>query len=1028
MKGGSRRSGRIIQFLAIAVSLLAAVPNVYPSGRQADQAGAESPFTKSRTAVRRSGKAGLSRIDSLIEAKEYNKAIEALTGYIEDNPDNFDLAQERLRYIFMMRNEYDAIANEILDILIADPNDAERILALSRQLEDIETGQDTTSQTFLKRVRDIALFSVNRTRLENILVQGRALIDQKDYSGAVAAYVSGLDLYWDEFFEGGYGKEVENRVSRGRIDINGNASSFTALAPQVRRTAAEAAQIGRQAAVVTAEDLPKVEALYDKFIPEIEELSRTMDTLQSVAAYYGEQLTLLQAEDDTLGDRSFLSFASRLVHGRSGEGVPEGILGAVEGLLSDSVADFENSLTDLTGKSYASALDSMDRGESQNFFRQLETLSAYTGMSLDLLEKSGQAVEDRPADYLKFQAMDQAVTFLRQGESLGEQYRSLSVRAIDPVPAWRRGTVSAQDAIEQEKARRETFQEAARTVDDLLSEIQQDLESLEVRRAAAEAPDAVLDPVNKAGDRVRNLKAFLDRQYENSTVAQYTIANGELEEELNRRIADFDRGNQLLEGVEQETGESQGYLARHPSQALAIFSAMEKELAGNIRSSQELMDAYRAENPALLAGDEMAGLYSSGQSIAGLLESLNARTLASAASARNRVIQAEDLRLEGNRFYQEAQDALARNNFEIARGSLMRAGDRYDQSLALEESAALRTERDTRLLSLGDEIARLENEMVVREVRNLVNNARNVYLAGGFEQAEETLVRAQTLWQSVNQNDNDEITYWLVVVRGALYLKTGRNIPTTAPLYAEMSQLLSDARRFYDEGVRLLNSSRRAEGLAKFAEARKKTQEVRLMFPVNEDAGILELMIDQVTDPDTFAASFQRRFNEAVAGARRRSQESFADLQNLAKINPRYPGMTAAVSQAEVDMGYKLPPPDPAMLSRSGELAASARRIIEGNIRSQFSVALEQLNQALRLNPNNTQAMSLKDRVQTEVGGSAAVLLSSADEREYQRAIQAFQRGNKIDAITIVRQLLQDPRNRNSARILELQRRIESIL
>jgi hypothetical protein len=71
--------------------------------------------------------------------------------------------------------------------------------------------------------------------------------------------------------------------------------------------------------------------------------------------------------------------------------------------------------------------------------------------------------------------------------------------------------------------------------------------------------------------------------------------------------------------------------------------------------------------------------------------------------------------------------------------------------------------------------------------------------------------------------------------------------------------------------------------------------------------------------------------------------------------------------------------------------------------------------------------MSLKDRVQTELGGGSSLVLSSAVEREYQRAVQALQQGNTLVAMTIVRQLLQDPKNRIS-RILDLQRRIESIL
>jgi tetratricopeptide (TPR) repeat protein len=243
-----------------------------------------------------------------------------------------------------------------------------------------------------------------------------------------------------------------------------------------------------------------------------------------------------------------------------------------------------------------------------------------------------------------------------------------------------------------------------------------------------------------------------------------------------------------------------------------------------------------------------------------------------------------------------------------------------------------------------------------------------------------------------------------------------------------MSQLLSDAKKNYDEGVRYLNANQRTTGIAKLAEARQKTQEVKLMFPVNQEARLMELRIEQVTDPAAFNASFDLRFAEAVAGTKRQSPEAFTDLQNLAEINPRHPGMSAALIQAEIDMGYRLPPPNPQDLARSNELTAAARQIIDGNITTQFEVALRQINEALTLNPNNTQAMTAKDQLQTRMSGTGTVVLDSRSEALYGQAVSELQRGNTLVALAIVEQLLQDPKNRSSTRILQLQQRIQSRL
>jgi hypothetical protein len=200
------------------------------------------------------------------------------------------------------------------------------------------------------------------------------------------------------------------------------------------------------------------------------------------------------------------------------------------------------------------------------------------------------------------------------------------------------------------------------------------------------------------------------------------------------------------------------------------------------------------------------------------------------------------------------------------------------------------------------------------------------------------------------------------------------------------------------------------------------------MFPVNQEAGMLELRIDQITDPPVFEASFGSRVNAAVAGTKQGSMEAFAELQNLAEINPRYPGIAAALVQAEIDIGLRPPAPNPRDIARSNELTALARQILNENIISQFEVGIRQCDEAITLNPNNTQAMTIKDQLQTKTNGTSRMVLSSRAEAEYQRAVRELQQGNSLVALSIVEQLLQDENNRSVTKILELQRRIQARL
>ncbi|MDR2364171.1 MAG: hypothetical protein LBD65_07125 [Spirochaetaceae bacterium] len=331
-------------------------------------------------------------------------------------------------------------------------------------------------------------------------------------------------------------------------------------------------------------------------------------------------------------------------------------------------------------------------------------------------------------------------------------------------------------------------------------------------------------------------------------------------------------------------------------------------------------------------------------------------------------------------------------------------------------------------LSANTDLSRSEHEGLLLEIRRLVSNARETYFAGNFEEAETMLVQARNRCRTIHDGEDAEITYWLTVVRGARSLRSYRGLPITAPLYAEMSQLLSDAKRSYDEGIRFINSNQRNAGLVKLTEARRKTREVKLLFPVNEEADFLELRIDQIMDPDRFNRSFRRRLSQAAAGIKERSLRAFGDLKNLAALNPRYPGMGDILEQAEIAMGYRSPPPDPQDLAKSDALIAAAEALVYTNNPGQYPLALEQLDEALRLNPHNHQALILKDRIQTALTGKGIIVLDSGAERDYRRAVQALQGGNPITALSIVQQLLRNPQYRNASKILELRRRIELVL
>ncbi|MDR1047833.1 MAG: hypothetical protein LBL64_08655 [Treponema sp.] len=996
--------------------------------------------------------ADLSRADELIEQKQYDEAILSLSLYIKKNPENFEAAQVRLKRIMKVRTEYNSVALELMDTLVNDPGNSEKVLALTRELENLESSRNPQAQEFLQRTRDLALFTYNRDRLQNLLVQGRAYLDAGSYAEALNTYVSGLDIYQEEFFQSGYGEEVESRVRRGIEDLAGIQLQFPPVAGPLVNLTAQMEELEKSNAVPL-----RIDPVFRQTEPLLSDMIRLQEILQETANYFDAQLARIQEENNALNDRSFLSFATRLIYGRSGESIQEGMIGALEGLWNSTVSRMEQSVGSLALNSYRFAGEETRRANYSQALGAFTLFRSYLDYPLEFIdsetafrrwsagaESSGETGRQsislfgrevssgRASDLLAWEIRSRMAASLSAGEELGSRYETLSQAARSSAADSRREGSDPRDAMSREAGIRQSFSVLVEDADRLLDGISEEdsvVDGLQaeypVELAQIEETRTVL---REARDILAGFKDSFGRGEGEAALRYFRIANGELERQAGERRNEFAEADRFFQGISQVREDGVVAVAHYPSEALSLVTQMNSRLDADLAAAGETLALYDAEPPGAPAG--ITDLRGQAETLREELISLRTRGNSIESQARTQIAQAETYRLDGERLYQEARNALSGNNFDVARDRIRRATDRYNESLAIQESSSLRQEWDTRVVALGADIYRIENEIIIRDVRELVNNARTVYFSGNFEQAEDLLIRAQNRWRITNVDDDTEVSYWLTVVRGALSLQSGRTIPATAPLFAEMSQILSDANKSYNEGVRLINGNQRREGIAKFGEARQKTQEVKLIFPVNQEAGMLELRMDQLTDPVAFNESFVRRFNEAVAGTRpnRRSLESFAELQNLAQINPGYSGMQAAIRQAEIDMGYRPPDPDPRAIARSRELADAAGRIVEANNRLQYEVALEQLNEALSLNPNNTAAMNLKDRVQTELGGRGNIVLDSNTEQEYQRAIRELQSGNTLMALAIVQQLLQDPRNRNSTRIQELQRRIQSIL
>jgi len=974
--------------------------------------------------------ADLIKADNLINEKKHEEAIRILTDYVRRNPDRFDDAQKRLKKIYLEREIFNKTADELIQTLLDDPENSEKIYSLSVKLRSLEDESSPLLKSFISRTHEIAEFNVFRNRLRDILDTGRAHLDKGECEAALQTYVGGMSLMRDEFYDAGYGSAIENSVRRETERINSVLAAFRTVSTGMGTPSAELTR------AVASGNLSATTEIINRLTPAMDRFIALKQDLYTAANIFDSTLESLRKTNPEMADRNHLSFLSILINGRQGESIQEGMLGAFETYWKNSINPVLNALTQNAAAANSAGLAAVNEGQYSNAVTALQRTGNFVNLSTlffqkrrALNEKGNTQKVDFPGNvimkddvpsFITLRALNESSNHLIQAANLALRSNILTNTSQSSFTLWQEGKADAVTAINNELQAKNNAAGIKNEIDDVIVSASRTDNLLKNYYSTSYLTDAIT-----AIEKISVTAAASERK---AAYYYYFVIDTELKRGLTARTAELEKGRNFLNGQTRKRDDGSTVTELFPGEALETLTSMLSSLSTDLERGNSAIATFKNETKSLLNDNQITALISSCEKTIGELNTLRNQGIAMRTTANSRTTQAEAFRQEGERLLREAQASYRSQNFDTARDRLQKASERFNNSLEVQESAVLRQTWDTQLFNLGQAINAAENEMIIAEVRNLVNSARAAYFEGNFQQSEDRLIRARNRWRITNPDENEEILYWLGIVRGAMSARSGRIIPATAPLYPEMSQLLSKARMNYEEGVRLINAGNRSSGLAKFDEARRQTREVRLIFPFNQDAGILELRMEQYTDPTAFNASFEQRMKTAIAGTKQRSIESFADLQNLAEINPRYPGLKGILNQAEIDMGYRPPPPDPRALARSRELTTAANRILESNNTTLFEVAITQINEAISLNPENTEAMRVKDRLLNRMSVPGAIVLSSEDELEYQRAVRELQAGNNLVAFAVVQKLMQNPKNRNITKLIELQRRIQSVL
>lgn len=957
------------------------------------------------------GEKELRNAQKLIDGKQYNDAIRVLTLLMRDRPEYADRAEELLERIRNERNNIEILYDELRQAVFVRRN-ADAAREIIRRLEILE---HPPSEKTLNEIRQAELeltLLADRNRFDAVMEEAVGREAEGAYWEALGRYVSGFEIGRERFLKSGYDPSVvEQTVSTidalheklaALLDLSGVAASGSDTAA---RTAA-----GRTG---TAEHAG------DAYAASIELLSRIRSVRAETASAARRLESLAGTVARTSGEDFHFSNLLLLLSGRPGAEPAGGIAAACDSLFERETTAVVRTLEDSIEDAFAAGRAAILTGDTATADRAFTEAVRLCGIGLRIVsigfsaERTADHDSELEPEYPAFpDAATLAAAFMFRSRS-AEAYMRYAGRTMPESEFSLVDRASLAAAFEFWNGFRAAWMAGLGELDALPPG---------PRKAALTAEHAAV-------------VGLLDREIERITERDLSILERALSAELERIASAWsaledriDRAAGLIPSLPAgvNAGALEPGLPRNPKGAVAEFARIEAELESLSAGAGAILDAIRNEREHLRNSASVETLDRRTSGIASSLRDAAGRVAGFMRAAEELVLTAGRYRQEGEHRLREATEAVTRAQYENARQHLVRAQDSFLSSLTYQDDPELRSYVDRETVRLSETIVQAENASIVREVRSLITEGKNFYLQGVYDRSEEALLRAQARWGAVNPERNSEIEYWLGFVRSALFVKSSREIDETHPLYAEMTRLLNLALEAFRRGEALFAGGSLEQASRAFNEAEALLLQIKVPFPFNRDANILPFRILNIRDPGTYRTLVAERFAQAKELIPIDPTEAYMSLKDLEEIEPGLRGLDQAIHSAEIALGIRIPPPDPAALAESNRLYEQASRIYAQNNRVQFPIAVEQLARALELNPDNQSAVELKDRIMMVTGGRLSLVLSVADQEEYRRAETKYLEGKYIEALAIVDRLMKKDGNERYQPLVQLKGRIES--
>jgi hypothetical protein len=963
------------------------------------------------------GEDPIAKAEKQIEDREKNEAMKTLADALREDADKLDAIEEQMRKIREIQKVFNEKYEELLKVLYEE-KDVEKALKIIDELLVLDPNPNKATLEAIERARRGALVVANQNRFNRIMDEALALLKKEEFYQAAKTYLPGFELHRDEFNQAEYGQIIVTAVNNVVKKVFETVQRFEG---------AKAGHISDRDAFtksIQEAQSKEIPSRLESFFANVESLEEMRDILQEAARVLASNSQLIRETRSDKSEDYFLFYARALLEGRRDRSEREGIINSVVLLLEREYAARE----DLLAKEAQLRFEEAKRQYNQNTYARtkalMEEARSYFRALMDLVYRrdAGQRLEEgyevgsNEGIIIRSKLLD----FVRYQERLRETLayetivdQSSGIVTLDAVTES--PNLSARESL------RKTVESSTGVLDSLALEWSQYAVLLsDVDTVSADAADSVVSLiVGITNTYLASYRRVLDLVLAQAD-SQFNV---EREKLLNGEVVKVIRKDES--GVESQ----EERVVKYPDERLENLKGLKADINGLDGDLNQILTRWESKGETILQSPEVSQVLNDVRTMISVEQDLLSKIEGLISRANQDIILAQRYTREGKERYAAAQAGFNRKEFEDARIDIRLATEALDKSLEHREDPEVRNLRDVIFPDFLARINQAENALVVAEVRRLIDQAVGQYRNGDFGEAENLLVRAQNRWRDTNATDNEEVLDWLTLVRRAMNLTKGWEIVITDPLYAEITQLLKFATEDYNRGVRLLDEGKEQEVRESFDSAMKTLATIRIPFPLLKAANTLQLKITRILEPDKFREKFNKDKQEARQKLRSSSRpellETYSQLKEYEQVEPKDRDLAGLITEFEYALDLKIRPPTQAEIAKSRQNYQSAKSIYDKRQRDLYDRAVELLNDAIKLWPDNREAVLLKDRILIATGGARQDIISSDDSKKLETAEKLFNERNYAESYRIVQVLLKNPNNQNYPRLLDLEEKLK---